>query len=213
MTKTLISLPRKITETRKRVFLEELAKHGVVAEAARVATPHPTVTNGSSGFYRLRRLDPGFAEQWAAAQEKADAALLTAARERAIHGTEKGIFQRGARVVDHDGEPATERVYSDRLLELLLKSRFPDDFVERRQVEHRQNTATGWTISAADLRTLDPDQRDQLRGIVATIQAARGEVAAIEHQPAETIDADFEEAEELDIDLGEGELAKVEATP
>ena len=133
---------RPITEARKKAFLEELSRHGVVAQAARVATPHETKTTGASGFYRLRNLDPAFAERWDAAVEQADAALLTEARRRAVEGVERGIFQKGTQATTADGEPATERVYSDRLLELILKPRFPNEYIERRAIESPfENTA------------------------------------------------------------------------
>ena len=199
---------RVVTPARARVFLEHLARCGVVAEAARLASPHALDRKGASGsFHSLRRRDPVFAVAWEEAQEQADAALLIEARRRAVHGTEKGIFQKGARVLDVDPEtgksvPATEKVYSDRLLELLLKSRFPTDFVERKQVEHLQKL-NAWQITAADLVCLSDHESEALASIMATIMAARGDyepdpmlgraeieanMKVIEHQPAETVE-------------------------
>lgn len=167
---------RPVSEVRQKAFLEVLARTGIVAEASRLASPHAANVKGASGaFYSLRRRDPAFAVAWDAAQEQADAALLMEARRRAVHGSQKGIFQKGVRVVDHDGEPASETVYSDRLLELILKARFPNDFVERRQVEHLQK-AEGWTITGADLYALTDEQTEQLQAIMAAVMEERGEI-------------------------------------
>ncbi len=96
---------RDVSEPRRVAFLEVLAKTGIVAEASRLASPHAANVKGASGaFYSLRRRDPHFAAAWDAAQEQADAALLMEARRRAVHGSKKGIFQKGVRVQDVDPE-------------------------------------------------------------------------------------------------------------
>lgn len=229
---------RAVTAARAEVFLEHLARCGVVAEAARLASPHALDRKGASGsFFSLRRRDPVFAVAWEAAQEQADAALLIEARRRAIHGTDKGIFQKGARVQDIDPEtgeeiPATEKVYSDRLLELLLKSRFPTDFVERRQIEHMQKL-NAWQITATDLACLSDNESQWLASIMATIVAARGDhepdpmlgraeldanmtdvtpggavAELIEYKPAEIIDVEPTDRELSDIEVAEWEACK-----
>ena len=74
----------------------------------------------------------------------------------------------------------------------------PAKYSEKRNLEISgsitHGTAGHLTISSADLIALDSNQRDQLAGILKTIQSARkGECEAIEHQPAEILDAEFEE--------------------
>ena len=197
MAKKSRSLPvarRPVSEARRTAFLEVLARTGIVAEASRLASPHSKDRKAASGsFYSLRRIDPHFAVAWDAAQEEADAALLLEARRRAIHGSKRGIFQRGVRVMDKDpvtGEqvPATETVYSDRLLELILKARFPNDFVERRQVEHVK-AAQGWTISGADLHCLNDRQTEALQEIMGVVMEARGEITRDPQMEAAEFDA------------------------
>ncbi len=215
--RTLPVARRPVSEARQRVFLEHLARTGVVAEASRLASPHAVNFKGASGsFYSLRRIDPHFAVAWDAAQERADAALLTEARRRAVEGCERGIFQKGTQATTADGEPATERVYSDRLLELLLKSRFPTDFVERRQVEHVQG-AEGWQITGQDLHALTDEQTEQLQEIMAAVMLARGEteredVALIDVTPSpEVIEVEVIEVEDPEpIEAGDT-LAELEA--
>ena len=195
---------RAVSPTRQRIFLEELAIHGCVAQASRVASPHARDRKGASGsFYSLRRRDPHFAAEWDGAQEQADAKLLVEARRRAIDGVERGIFQKGTQATTADGKPATKKVYSDRLLELLLKSRFPNDFVERRQVEHH-HAPSGWQITAEDLHALSDSQVEQLQTIMETVMVARGETepdlamgtALIDVTP-ETIETEPDDSERL----------------
>jgi hypothetical protein len=116
---------------------------------------------------------------WDAAQEEADANLLKEARRRAVEGTERGIFQRGTQATTAEGKPATEVQYSDRLMELLLKARFPNEFIERRAIEHSGNVR-GLLITPADLIVLRPEQRDQLRSILTTLADNRGETIEVE---------------------------------
>jgi len=166
---------RHMTAKRKDIFLKELARTGVVTHAARVASPVSMSRKGpSSSFYSERRTDPVFAAAWDAALEEADAKLLIEARRRAIEGTERGVFQKGERVIDYNGEPATHRDYSDRIMELLLKSRFPSDFIERKAIEHVAKPS-GWRITGADLACLSPSQTKSLQNIMSTIFVARGE--------------------------------------
>ncbi|MEX1306707.1 MAG: hypothetical protein WEA84_16255 [Rhodovibrionaceae bacterium] len=144
----------------------------------------------------LAKRDPRFAAEMAAAQEEADAKLLMEARRRAVEGTSKGIFQKGQRVTDSDGKPASEQVYSDRLLELLLKSRYPADFIERRAVEH-SSAPSGWQIGASDLHCLNDEETEWLQRIMSKVMTARGEIEpdpAIDY--ADAIEADFSEVEE-----------------
>ena len=110
---------------------------------------------------------------------------------------------KGTQATTADGKPATEKVYSDRLLELLLKSRFPNDFVERRQVEHH-HAPSGWQITAEDLHALSDSQVEQLQTIMETVMVARGETepdlamgtALIDVTP-ETIETEPDDSERL----------------
>ena len=170
-----------VTPERQAIFLEDLAKHGIVVQAARAASPHSRHIDGAaSSFYGLKRRDPHFAAAWSVALEIADGALLAEARRRAVDGVDRRLFFKGIRVVDVDettGEktPVSEKEYSDRLLELLLKARFPRLFIERKAIEHYQAPG-GWTITASDLTALSDEQTEQLQEIMSTIMTARNEI-------------------------------------
>ena len=100
---------------------------------------------------RLR--DPEFAVSWDESQDEADANLLMEARRRAVYGTEKGIFQRGTQATTAEGTPATERVYSDRLMELLLKSHTPRFFSTALSSESR-SWVTGFLVRSSERSSL-----------------------------------------------------------
>ena len=197
ISKTGRRVQRPLTAARKRAFLDELRRHGIVAESARVASPHSRARHGAASTFRQeRQRDPQFAADWDSAVEEADARLLMEAHRRAVEGTERGIFQRGTQATTSQGKPATEVQYSDRLMELLLKARFPNEFIERRAIEHSgqvDHAMRGLMITPSDLLALSELHRDQLSGILAIISEHRGEVPSVEHHPAETIDVDFED--------------------
>lgn len=111
---------------RKEAFLKALRETGVVAHAARIASPGtktPTTT-----FYEWRLLDEEFAREWDAALEQAIADAELELRRRAIDGWEEPVFQKGELV-------GTVKRKSDRMLELLIKRHIPQ-YNEKRQVEY-----------------------------------------------------------------------------
>jgi hypothetical protein len=88
--------------------------------------------------------------------------------------------------MDHDGKPATELQYSDRLMELLLKARFPNEFIERRAVEHSGqvgHTHRGLILTGHDLLALNAEERGQLTGILEKVAQQRGELSAPTDEP------------------------------
>ncbi len=153
------------------------------------------------------RRDPDFRARVEEAQQIADANLLKTARERAIKGIPRYVVQRGAIVNGPDNKPLIEHHVSDRLLEVMLKSRFPADFVEKRQVEHMgtvNHTANAVAaISLSDLDALSPSQRNELATILRTIQQRRQLLAG---DGADLVDADYEMIEEPE----EEELSEAE---
>ena len=109
--------------------------------------------------------------------------------------------------------PVSEKVYSDRLMELLLKARFPTEFIERRAIEHRQ-APTGWQITSADIDALTVEETRQLQHLMAKIMEFRGEITVdealemaehdaklIDVTPVEVVeDEDDELAQRLEIE-------------
>jgi len=177
-----------ITEARKRAFIEALRATGVFVWAARAASPHAQDRHGgSSGFRDLMAREPMFRAEVEAAIEEANARIEREAVRRAIEGVPRAVYQKGAQAVGADGKPAVETVYSDRLLEVLLRSRIPATYGDRKTVElhgsvdHRH---VGLLITPADLVALDGSQRSQLATILRTIAAHRGETDVTPALPA-----------------------------
>jgi hypothetical protein len=82
-------------------------------------------------FYELRARDATFAEEWSRAVDEGTDRLEDEAHRRAVEGVPEPIFSRGEVV----GE---RRVYSDRLIEFLLKARRPAVYREQALVELRR---------------------------------------------------------------------------
>jgi hypothetical protein len=112
----------KLTDRRKRVFLAELARHGIQYRAARAASPRASSRYGAiQTFVDERNRDPVFAAQWEEAMEAAKASVEHELYRRAQEGVEEPIF--GGR--HKEKVVGTVRRYSDRLLELRAKALLP----------------------------------------------------------------------------------------
>lgn len=112
----------KLTDRRKKAFLAEFSRHGILVRAAQAASPRASARYGAvQTFKDERERDPEFARQW-------DEALLTA--EARI---EAEIYRRAQEAVDeslYGGEyrekvVGTVRKYSDRLLQLRARAMLP----------------------------------------------------------------------------------------
>ena len=124
--------------SRRRRFLEELARGWSVSKAAQ--------TSGVSRaqIYRWRKEDPQFAADWNEAYEVGVDVLEDAAYSRAVEGIATPIF-------NQEGNQVGEKVeYSDRLLELLLKSKRPR--VYGRQENSFNQTVNVTMPTLADMR-------------------------------------------------------------
>jgi hypothetical protein len=87
------------------------------------------------------------------------------------------------RVIDHDGKPATERAYSDRLWEVLLRSRLASRYGDRKPIELKGRIdVNSITLSVNDLGLLSVPQRRALADIMGRIAICRGEL-----QPDESL--------------------------
>lgn len=175
-----------LTAERKTIFLSELARHGIAAEAARIASPHTSERHGAlSTFLSERSRSTEFAARWSEAEQQANAVVEREAWRRAVEGCERGVFQKGERVIDYDGKPATERAYSDRLLEVLLRSRLASRYGDRKQIEVRGRIdVNSVTLSVNDLGLLSVAQRHALADIMVRIAECRGELQPDESLPA-----------------------------
>lgn len=112
----------KLTDRRKRAFLNELRLHGIMARAARAASPRASARYGAlQTFKDERERDPEFAAQWQEAVEAAEASIEAEIYRRAQEGWEEPIF--GGR--HKEKIVGTVRKYSDRLLELRARAMLP----------------------------------------------------------------------------------------
>lgn len=111
----------KDSPERRKLFLEQLAAGRVPAVACK------NCDLGYTTVQEWRREDPVFAAQWSEAVEEGVDLLEAEARRRAEEGHDRPVFQGGIKV-------GTERVYSDALMQTLLKGRRKQVFSERTEV-------------------------------------------------------------------------------
>lgn len=144
---------RALTEaTRKRareVFLDELARRGIVQDAAAVAG----LTR--EWFYSERKNDEAFARQWDTALDVANDRIEREAYRRAVEGVDEPVFGRVGK--DQDGEVGVIRRYSDTILLRLLGARRPGVWRERTA------GALNVTVTPAELAQMSDDDLERLK--------------------------------------------------
>lgn len=101
-------------------------------------------------FYDWKDHDTAFVEQLVEAEKEANDTAEYALYDRAVNGIEEYVVS-NRQVVYFDKKPLTHRVYSDRLLEVLLKARMPDKYKEKQQIEHKIETQDLSKLSNEDL--------------------------------------------------------------
>lgn len=106
-------VPRKFTPALQQMFIEHLRKHGVIGEAALFATvSRKLVLNQRKDF-------PEFDQEVREAMVEHADVVETELLRRAVEGIDEPVFYKGEQV-------ATVKKYSDRLLELAIKSKKPE---------------------------------------------------------------------------------------
>lgn len=110
------------TPERGQVAIDALAK-GLTARAAAVAAEVNRTT-----LFEWKYKFPEFAEAWEKAMDSANEFFEDEARRRATDGYLEPVYQQGV-LVGH------VRKYSDPLLIMQLKARFPDKYRERTESE------------------------------------------------------------------------------
>lgn len=116
---------KKVTERDKEVFLDGLCQGMTMKKAAELAA-HPY-----DSFYKVRERDPEFNELVIRARDIGTDVLEEEAFRRGTEGFKKPVIGKVApgidgHLKDENGEYIYEMVYSDRLLEILLKGRRPE---------------------------------------------------------------------------------------
>jgi hypothetical protein len=122
------------TEQRKQTFLDELARRGIVTDAAIAAGVDRKTP------YLWHAKDEQFAAAWVDALEQATDAMEAEAFRRAVEGIDKPVFQGGRKV-------GSIREYSDTLLVHMLKANRPSKYRERFEL----TGANGGPIQHADV--------------------------------------------------------------
>lgn len=168
-------MQQKMTEARKALFLKSLNRHGILAAAARCASPGSDERHGSlSSFKYHASVNPEFAAAVEEALENSRAVVEEELHRRSITGWEEPVFQRGE-LVGHVTR------YSDRLLELRAKALLPNKYIDRKAVEHSGSVSHELMggrlfIEPRDLLALSGPERETLAGILTKIGLARGEL-------------------------------------
>lgn len=109
------------TPEKRKELIAAIRQTGTVIAACAV------VGISSAMVYRWRRADPDFAREMAEAQEDAAERLVDEAWKRAVEGYKVPVTHKGE-ITDW------YTAYSDRLLEVLLKARRPQEFRDRYEV-------------------------------------------------------------------------------
>ncbi len=148
------NIQRVFDADRKEEFCEALAKCGVQVQACReVSVSQKTVKDH-------RHKDPAFEDAFREAMAAYRGLLHKEAHRRAVDGVEKKVFNR-------DQEIDKIRMYSDRLLELLLKRHDPA-FHDHTVVD--QKTEITATLSD-DLSELSEEEQETLRKLLESRQS------------------------------------------
>lgn len=148
----------KFTNRAKEKFLEVVRETANVSEAARLCGVSRRCA------YDHRDADPEFRQSWDDAVEEAVDGLEREAWRRGVEGVDKPVTFQGV-ITD------TYREYSDRMLELLLKSHRPEKYRERHSLEH--SGPGGGPIQTEDVSELSDaellDRASQLGGRIARL--------------------------------------------
>ena len=116
-----LSMPDEIRSKARR-FLRNFAEFGIIHKACEVSGL------SASSVSNLRKRDPDFLAAFQRARESAADKLESEAHRRAVEGYDRPIFQKGEQV-------GVERVYSDRLLEIMLRANKPEKFSPAQRTE------------------------------------------------------------------------------
>lgn len=117
-----------LSARRKKTFLRALSQLGNVTAASAAAGW------GMGIAYSVRKADKEFAQGWEWALEVFGATLEMEAHRRAVHGVTKGVY--GSLGKDEgSGLIGTEVVYSDKLLETLLKANMRSKYGDKAEID------------------------------------------------------------------------------
>ena len=146
----------EITEDIKEFVLEALLEKPVLHSAAKSLGLSPLA------LQRAMDRDPEFSTDVEMAMQIGVGAAEGAAWDRAVEGAKSPVFQNGKQVmvIDEDGfsVPLIEYKFSDKLLELILKSRKSEVYGDKAKLE-----VSGASVLIAPTSTGLEDFRDMLK--------------------------------------------------
>lgn len=167
----VLRLAGTLDEKRKHIFLRVLAETANMKVASMAAGYKTT-----AAINKLRKTDAAFEEAFQEAAEAAGDMLEAEAVRRGKQGVKKNIYFKGEVV----GE---EIVYSDSLLQLLLKAAKPDKYADRSKQTIDQNVKVGVAVIPMTMKSLEDWERQSI--------AVHGRQDALEVK-TDVIDAEFE---------------------
>lgn len=168
---------KAFTPARADLFLEAIESGSEDAEAAEYA-------GITLNAVRTRReSDADFNQAYKVARANRKEVYRREARRRAITGWIEPVFYRGEQV-------GGKRMFSDRLLELLLKAEDPENFGDRHTVEVLVTPMTGADVAMAR-------ELGQMPGVTGALEQVAAAFAAVAERKAleaqNTVDGEYEE--------------------
>jgi hypothetical protein len=187
------------TAPRRDAFLEALRRCGTIRAAARAITPDDgdgkPYRDPSSAWYDLRRRDPSFAMQVAAAEGDFIANLEQYALKFATGGLTTPKFNSdGVKIAD---VPVVDNASARVLLRLL--SRFSPHWEEHKNINvavAAPHDGGHIKISVNDYSALSPAQQSSLSEIIETIRASKANL--IDNDPRAANELSPEDQRQLD---------------
>lgn len=172
-----------ISQRKRRAFLKVLAQNGGKVHDAALAAGY----RDSTALRTYRKRDPEFAEAWDLAMESAGDLLEAEAVRRGVEGVREPIYYRGEIV-------GFKLVYSDALLQTLLKGARPDKYARDSQTQINVNTRVGIAVIPATVK----DESEWER---ATDMA---------HKAQKPIDLESDEYEVVEPDKDSNDLSDIQ---
>lgn len=151
--------PRKLTKTRRELWLAHFSLHGNKAAACRATDTEP------KGIDALVKANRYFAQRLDEAKAEAVGRLEEEAFRRAIEGVDEFVVSDG-RVVRYKGKPIIRTNYSDALLSKLLAAHGGDayrtktDATLTHRVDSEQTAKKLTDALARRLGKLEPEDED-----------------------------------------------------
>lgn len=152
----------ELTAERRARFLE------VLSDTCSPKAACAAVGMARSSAYYHREHDLEFRAEWDRAVDRALDAVLEESYRRAVVGVDEPVVYQGDIAKGANGEAVTVKRYSDRLLELLMRWRYPEQTSDKLRV--RVEDSTG--LSPEALLAMPTEERAALVALLSKYRAA-----------------------------------------